>query len=434
MVVDLKSRRNFFKVAILSIFFSVFVFYVLTVFWRFRPVQDDYVTLNQLSIDGFFAPSLDVWNNLGGNLSTVLVRSILLWDSRYSVNFIGLRLFPVLTFFVVLVGVRSLVALCEQRISRSSIGISSLILVIGMEGIFTPGILGILNFSAASLVHFWPICLLPSIVYLLSCVSVPRNLFGYFILLFTSNANITEAVLYVTVFLYLFLNCRGKSSKWLFGLAISSANVVLILIAPGFGRRRSLFSQDLDLWHLPILFFKNLAIFSVDLLTHPVIYLLFISGFSLSSMFRFRMKETHFLRVLLLMSMYLLLTALGSSFAYPAWHQNLGLIPIVSLLSIQLGIRMRGKLPKLDSKIVLFLCTVVAFFMLSRVSLEVTNRAAAWDFNLNLLAQEYQLVKFQAAEITYPPFELGIEDVATWGWMADPYLDWVRNFGARNLN
>ena len=241
MVFDLESRRNFFKVSILAIFFSVLVLYFLAVFWRFRPVQDDYVTLNQLSSDGFLAPSLDIWNNLGGNLSTVLFRSILLWDSRYSVYFLGLRLFPVLTFFVVVVGIRSLVTLCGLRISRRSIGVSSLILVLGMEGIFTPGILGVLNFSAASLVHFWPICLLPTIICFLSYDSASRNIFGYFLLLLASNANITESVLYMAVFLFLILNSRGKNLKWIFGLFISSCNVVIIFFAPGFGRRRSIF-------------------------------------------------------------------------------------------------------------------------------------------------------------------------------------------------
>jgi hypothetical protein len=204
------------------------------------------------------------------------------------------------------------------------------------------------------------------------------------------------------------------------------------LIAPGFARRQSLFSEDFDVWQLPILFVKNLTIFSIDLLTHPMIYLLFIAGFSVSSMFRFRMNDAHLLRLFLLLSSYLLLTSLGSSFAYPAWHQNLGVIPIVSLFSLQLGIRARGRLSPLNSKVLLFLYVVVICFILSRVSLEVSNRAAVWDSNLTVTSQETPLIKFESAEITYPPFGLGIEDIGTWKWMSESYSEWVANFNSND--
>ena len=397
-------------------------------------MQDDYVTLNELSLDGFWGASFDVWNNLGGNLSTVFVRSIMLWDSRYSTNFYGLRMFPILTFFVVAVGVRSLGALCNLNISRANVAISSFILVVGMEGIFTPGILGVLNFSAASLVHFWPICLLPSIIYFLRNKSVLRSLFGFFLLLLASNANITESVLYVTVFFFLVLITRGRSLNWLLGLVISVSNVFIIMIAPGFGRRRDLFSQEQDLWQFPILFFKNFSIFSVDLLTHPMFYILFISGFSLSSMAGIQMRNAHFFRLVLFASMYLLLTTVGSSFAYPAWHQNLGLIPVFSLLSLQLGIRFKTKIQPLDSKILIFLYVVVICSILTRVAIQVENRAFAWDLNLKATIQGSTSVEIEAAEIIYPLFGLGIEDIKTWKWMAEPYSEWVRNFGARIYN
>jgi hypothetical protein len=31
------------------------------------------------------------------------------------------------------------------------------------------------------------------------------------------------------------------------------------------------------------------------------------------------------------------------------------------------------------------------------------------------------------AEIRYPPFSLGIEDIETWEWMRENYADWVTN-------
>ena len=56
------------------------------------------------------------------------------------------------------------------------------------------------------------------------------------------------------------------------------------------------------------------------------------------------------------------------------------------------------------------------------------NRSVVWDNNLqkNICALKVDPeATLLGAEIQYPPFNLGVEDVNTWDWMRNKYVGWV---------
>ena len=58
------------------------------------------------------------------------------------------------------------------------------------------------------------------------------------------------------------------------------------------------------------------------------------------------------------------------------------------------------------------------------------NRSIVWDKNFTVnrcLLVDNADSELLGAEIRYPPFSLGIEDVETWEWMRENYADWVTN-------
>ena len=412
------------KLLLSTIFFSYSFWMIL----KFRPVQDDYVTLDKLASDGFWGPTRDVWENLGGNISTVLLRSLLLWDSRYAPNFYGLRLFPVLTLIVIFVGIHFFSVLCGSALSAKQSIVVSVVLVVGMEGLFTPGIIGVLNFSAASLVHFWPICLLPTIIWLIVQKSRLKMTLGYVFLIFTANTNITESLLCLSVFLFLCIQRNFPRLRSLFAFFFSLLSLVTIIIAPGFTKRSAIFSQDRDYWTMPLIFLRNTAIFTFDIITHPFVIVALISGAALPTFQRLILHKSILKRILLLEITYLLLSIAGSTFAYPAWHQSLGLIPLAGYLSYQLGIRLKNFSPKVSRRSFLIALLVLMLPVMFRLSWQLDRRAEIWDANLSSKDLRYSKSDTQSAEITYPPFGLGIEDIATWKWMADPFYNWKSRF------
>jgi hypothetical protein len=407
---------------------SIFVSYSFWMILEFRPVQDDYVTLDQLASGGFWGPTKDVWDSLGGNISTVLLRSILLWDSRYAPNFYGLRLFPVLTVIVIFVGIHFFCVLCGSALSAKQSIVATVVLAVGMEGLFTPGIIGILNFSAASLVHFWPICLLPTIIWLIAQKPRLKMTLGYLLLIFAANTNITESLLYLSVFLFVCIQRDFPRSRSLFAVFFSLLSLVTIIVAPGFTKRSAIFSLDRDYWAMPLNFFRNSAIFTTDILTHPMIIFLFISGAALPTFQKLILRKNVLQRILLLEVTYLLLSIAGSTFAYPAWHQSLGLIPLAGYLSYQLGIRLRNFFPKFSRRSFLIAILVLMLPVMSRLSWQLDRRAEIWDANLQSTNFRFSEYETQRAEIIYPPFGLGVEDIFTWEWMADPFYSWKSQF------
>ena len=63
-----------------------------------------------------------------------------------------------------------------------------------------------------------------------------------------------------------------------------------------------------------------------------------------------------------------------------------------------------------------------------RLSWQLDRRAEIWDANLSSKNLRFSKSDTQSAEITYPPFGLGIEDIDTWKCMADPFYNWKSRF------
>jgi hypothetical protein len=185
-----------------------------------------------------------------------------------------------------------------------------------------------------------------------------------------------------------------------------------------------MFSQDRDLLQIPISFFRNLVFFSFDILTHPVVIVLFAVGSTLSLSEKWILSAKPFKQFASLGLMYFLLTVFGSSFAYPAWHQSFGLVPIFGLFSLQIGFKLRHRLPHISGRSFLVAVFFILCPLLIRVALSVDARANAWDGNLLIRNDSGSTSEMSSAEIIYSPFKLGIEDVINWKWMADSYFEW----------
>ena len=72
--------------------------------------------------------------------------------------------------------------------------------------------------------------------------------------------------------------------------------------------------------------------------------------------------------------------------------------------------------------------TLVTLSIITRVTILEVQRGANWDNNLRangcLISNDNQ-AKLLGAEIKYPLFGLGIEDVNRWEWMSNNYRNWL---------
>jgi hypothetical protein len=95
-----------------------------------------------------------------------------------------------------------------------------------------------------------------------------------------------------------------------------------------------------------------------------------------------------------------------------------------------LGALTRNKLLYRHAKSLLIFTSVVMILTFFRIGAFGMTRAETWDRNLQLnvcnLRSDPDAVLY-GAEIRYPPFKLGVEDVNTWKWMRDKYAGWVGN-------
>jgi hypothetical protein len=212
----------------------------------------------------------------------------------------------------------------------------------------------------------------------------------------------------------------------------SLAGTIGIAAAPGFWNRAS------DQVGLPesfmdfaMRFTKSFASFSADALSHPMVWLLLILGAVMAvknpaiktSIDSFKLK-------ILAIGSFLIWFALimGSTFAYPAWHQSMGMYVLLLPLAFGLGVinSVRFKWKTLVSALTVASLIIIA--VLLRAGVMGINRSLVWDRNLQeniCLLQEDPEASLLGAEIQYPPFKLGVEDVNTWEWMRNKYVGWV---------
>jgi hypothetical protein len=217
------------------------------------------------------------------------------------------------------------------------------------------------------------------------------------------------------------------------------AGFLIILAAPGFwNRAQNSVGLPNGVQDLGFRFFKSLGSFSADLATHPMVWLAFLIGVLVAipeklGQDKIVLASKIKLLVWLGFALFASLT-FGSTFAYVSWHQSTGLyqifIPITFLLGVYSKSVIKLELKRSQEFLLVFVIVVSLILMSARAGISFKARAADWDsaFKINYcLIRENPNSKLVGAEMLYPGFNLGIEDVSSWEWMRNGYAKWVSN-------
>jgi hypothetical protein len=439
----------FFQVTIWILAFTLLATQILNT----RFLQDDYFLLGAISNTNLFEFLKSVWQFQGGNLWIYGLQGLLLSPSLNSVDTSAIAVWTLVTVTAVAVANylilkwfmgRDLQLLGKYRwLSIFSIS------YLGYEGLFTPGLIASFSYHQAAFSHLWPITLL--VIALSLFINKNKNVLIAFILgLFIGNSNISESFSAI-IFLLAILLFRKKhslvrsafaTSGLKFYLSLLCGNLIgflLILVAPGFwNRAQNSVGFPNGIQDLLYRFFKSLGSFSADLATHPMVWLAFLIGLLASIpeklgeekiVLASKIKMLAWLGSILFISL-----TFGSTFAYVSWHQSTGLYQIFIPLSFLLGIYSKSfiklVLSRKQSSLLVFFIVVSLILISARAGISFKERAINWDdaFRINYcLIKENPNSKLVGAEMLYPGFNLGIEDVSSWEWMRNGYSNWVLN-------
>ena len=414
-----------------------------------RPLQDDYFLLGYLSENSWLNFVTSVWNSQGGNLWIYGAQAALLSSSLFTANFMVIALWTVVTL--------SLTSLCVFRIltwvlgadfnSLKPMNVFTVISIsyLGFEGLFTPGLISAYSYHQAAFSHLWPIALL-CIAFLMIFKGSKNILMAIILGLLVGNSNIAEAwTAFVALFILFF--SERKTSRFVlngfkFFYTFSAGvflGIVLILMSPGFwNRAQNSVGLPTTIEEFSQRFFKSFGSFLADLLTHPMIWLAFLIGTF------FQVNEKYGPEKKLLIYKVKMLTALGvilftslifgGTFGYVSWHQSSGLYQIFIPLSFVVGYYYKTLLnfeifPRMAPYIAPFIIVSIVAISL-RAGIAFSDRANNWDiaYKINYcVIKKDPAAKLIGAEMLYPGFNLGIEDVASWEWMANGYSNWLSN-------
>ena len=409
-----------------------------------RPIQDDYFNLQSVQQWGVFGYLNEVWFNHGGNMVQFLIHCIVLLPTTQSFTYWNLALFFILTQLLCFCTIRMIMVwLLQNKIEKFHFWIPLLSLA-GFEGLFVPGFLGTFGFSLATLAHLWPV--MAFIVGLLGLKKFNGSwLIALLLGLVAGNSNLGESAFALgAVFLLLISFTKIKDFELKSGirrdanfcaLAIGVfVGTIAIAAAPGFWNRAS------DQVGLPesaadflLRFAKSFASFSADALTHPMVWVVFLLGATLSKSIALEFNGFSIFRINILgigSALIWFALIMGSTFAYPSWHQSMGMYILLFPTAFMIGALTRNKLLSRHAKSFLIFMSILMMFTFLRIGALGVIRAETWDRNLPLnicsLKSNPDAVLY-GAEIRYPPFDLGVEDVNTWEWMRDQYAGWVGN-------
>lgn len=407
-----------------------------------RPIQDDYFNLQsvqQMGVAGYLA---DTWNWHGGNMVQFLIHCIVILPTTQNFVYWNLGLFFIATELLVFLSIRSIISWLFTASSMHTRFWIPLLSVVGFEGIFVPGLLGAYGFSLATLAHLWPV-----MAFTVGLIGLKRFRgswsLAFLLGLIAGNSNLGESAFacgaWVLTYLAFYKVERfedrsgiQKDSNFYFLGAGSFIGTIGIAAAPGFWNRASdqvgLPTSILDFTKR---FGKSFASFTADALSHPMLWVLLLLGTVLAIKTPIIKKALDSFRLRILIVGTLLIWAaliMGSTFAYPAWHQSMGMYVLLLPLAFALGVaneyRVRWKV--LIS--VFTVASLITAAVLMRAGAMGISRSVVWDNNLqkNICALKVDPeAALLGAEIQYPPFNLGVEDVNTWEWMRDKYVGWV---------
>jgi hypothetical protein len=435
-----KSLLKVLKVAVVVIVLGQ----SLVLAYFMRPIQDDYFNLESVQQMGVLGYLQDTWHHHGGNIVQFLIHCILILPTTQAFTFWNLGLFFLVTQLVCFWSIRVILAwLCPSG-SKLVLFWIPLLSLAGFEGLFVPGFLGTFGFSLATLAHLWPVIAL--VVGLLGLRSFPGSWALAFLLgLIAGNSNLGESAFAVgALFLLLIVHLRFRSISDRIGIAIDKnflglslgtlVGTAVIVAAPGFWLRAS------DQVGLPssfseffLRFGKSFASFTADALTHPMTWVFFFMGVLSAKKLsqNFTTDFTLRLRVITVGSALIWVALImGSTFAYPSWHQSMGMYVLLFPTSFGAGLMANSRRLQSAAATLMVIASFVMLLAFVRIGVLGVSRAQEWDQNLvtNICSlkvnPESELL---GAEIRYPPFDLGVEDVNTWKWMRDKYVGWVNN-------
>ena len=418
-----------------------------------RFLQDDYFLLGFISNHSLTDFIKSVWQVQGGNLWPYAFQGLLLTKSLNSVDTVSIAAWTLVTVSAVSLANNLVLKWFmdkDVRIFGRFRWLSILSLsYLGYEGLFTPGLIAAFSYHQAAFSHLWPITLL--IIALGLFINNSRNILIAFILgIFIGNSNISESFSAIIFLLLIFLLKKRNSLiqniftisgyKFYSGLLCGTfAGFSTILVAPGFWNRAQISvgfpdsAQDF-LYR----FLKSFGSFTADLATHPMVWLAFLIGLLVSMPEKIGQdKITLVSKIKLFLYLGFVLFAsltFGSTFAYVSWHQSTGLYQVFIPLTFVLGVYsksiIKSELGGRQKSLLAFIVLFSLILMSARAGMAFKARAADWDhaYKVNYcLIKENPNSKLVGAEMLYPGFNLGIEDVSSWEWMRNGYVTWVSN-------
>ncbi|CAN2231027.1 hypothetical protein [Candidatus Planktophila dulcis] len=407
-----------------------------------RPIQDDYFNLQSVGQMGVVGYLRDTWDFHGGNMVQFLIHCMMILPSTEHFAFWNFGLFFLLTEVFVFLSVRGLNKWLFQSQNEVTNFWVPLLSVAGFEGLFVPGFLGAFGFSLASLAHLWPV-----MAFVTGLLSLKRFrgscLLALTLGMIAGNSNLGESAFACGVWIlgwlayWLFKDFETKSgirkdsNFYFLGLGTLVGSIG-IAAAPGFwDRAQDQVGLPNSLFDFAKRFAKSFASFTADALTHPMAWVLFLLGALLAHKYsriaievdRYRLKLLSVATIAIWLS---LIT--GATFAYPAWHQSMGMYVLLLPLSFAAGATVKLRLSTQKLYSLLVVAAIVMSLAFVRIGVLGVERSLRWDRNLatNSCRIEQDLSsKLLGAEIQYPPFGLGVDDVNTWEWMRSKYVGWV---------
>ena len=407
-----------------------------------RPIQDDYFNLQSVQQMGILGYLNDTWNNHGGNMVQFFIHCIVILPTTQSFTFWNLGLFFLATELLVFYTVKTIFEWLFEAMSSSLRFWISLLSVAGFEGLFVPGFLGAYGFSLATLAHLWPV-----MAFTVGLIGLKRFRGSWAVALLlgliAGNSNLGESAfacgVWLLVLLAFFLveefetksGLKKDLSFYLLGVG-SFVGTIGIAAAPGFWNRASdQVGLPQSLSDFVKRFAKSFASFTADGLSHPMFWVLLFLGIVLTrtspkselilDSFKFKMLAVGTCLIWIALIM-------GSTFAYPAWHQSMGMYVLLLPFAFSLGVVNRLDLKTKLVTVALAVAGIVMTATFLRIGVLGVNRSLIWDGNLHTnicLLKTNPDAKLLGAEIQYPPFGLGVDDVNTWDWMRNKYAGWV---------
>lgn len=410
-----------------------------------RPSQDDYGYLAELVDKNIRDVSLNFWHLWGGNLITVVITSIFLKLALLTHVWIAYTIFGLVSTVLIALSLNAGLSLfCPGMPGNERKFISLVVAMAGISNIAFPAHLASIAFTTAAIAHLWPICLFLILIHTLT----GRRLPWIFLIvsgLMLTNPNIAEgsaifgftALFVVGEQTNLFKRIKTKLpvTQNLTPLLIGQfIGLCLIIIAPGFSSRVAIVGQGNPQSHNKLHSFRSAAIdFVASIIATPA----FLSAVVIFAIMVFRQQKNFRLLYnilkdavvpLLFFTSLFLMLIIGSTFAYAAWHQSLGLVFLSTLLSVILiyEVHLQFNLGRaLTVSLLLFIALVFVFDVVSGI-----GRGVSWDraYLHNICAiQAENTQDLIGAELRNPISKLGFEDIETWDWIRSDYIRWLKS-------